>query len=144
MDIGEYWFMQDDAPQHRTARVFDISTVYLEQELSLINIQNRCPRTLYWSTYSPDRNPCDFYLRDHVRGFVYKKKPTDLISLKGSIIHSSAIIKKKALEIVTDNFVTRLCHYITYEGSHFKASCIKFLSSLLFSDKKNVFIKNFF
>ncbi|GBM63143.1 hypothetical protein AVEN_202580-1 [Araneus ventricosus] len=61
----------------------------LEPELSSINTQTvilvlQCP------PYSPDLNPCVFFLWGHMKDLVYKKKPTDLISLKRSITDTFA------------------------------------------------------
>ncbi|GBN04750.1 hypothetical protein AVEN_63723-1 [Araneus ventricosus] len=47
----------------------------------------------------------------HMKDLVYKKKPTDLISLKRSITDSFASIKSKTLGLATDNFVTSLGYF---------------------------------
>ncbi|GBN27963.1 hypothetical protein AVEN_105622-1 [Araneus ventricosus] len=72
------------------------------------------------NAYSPDLNPCDSFLWGHMKDLVYKKKPTDLISLKRFITDSFVNIKRKTLELVTDNFVTRLRYCIISDGSHFE------------------------
>ena len=54
----------------------------------------------------------------HMKDLMYKKKLTDLISLKKSIPDSFASIKRETFEQVTDNFVTRLCYCIASEGPH--------------------------
>ncbi|GBL84814.1 hypothetical protein AVEN_93846-1 [Araneus ventricosus] len=75
---------------------------------------------LHWLPYSPDLNPCDFFLWGHIKDLANKKKPTELISLKRSITDSFAGIKRKNRENATDNFVTRLRYCITSDGSHFE------------------------
>ena len=65
-------------------------------------------------------NSCDFYTWGNVKDLVYKKKPTDINSLKKSITDSFASIKREALEQVTHNFVTSLPYCIDSEGSHFE------------------------
>ncbi|GBN50973.1 hypothetical protein AVEN_43092-1 [Araneus ventricosus] len=59
-----------------------------------------------------------FFLWGHIKDLVYKKKPTDLI--KRSITDSFASVKRKTLELVTDNFVTRFRYCITSDGSYFE------------------------
>ncbi|GBM95650.1 hypothetical protein AVEN_130011-1 [Araneus ventricosus] len=76
------------------------------------------PGALYWPPYSPNLNPCDFFLWGHMKDLVCKEKPTDLISIKRSITDSISSIKRKTLELVTDSFVTRLSYCITSDGSH--------------------------
>ncbi|GBN36265.1 hypothetical protein AVEN_57767-1 [Araneus ventricosus] len=90
----------------------------LEHELSPINTQTVI--LVHWPPYSPDLNPCDFFLWGHMKDLVYKKKPTDLINLKKYITDTFASIKRKTLELVTDNFVTMLRYCITSDGSHFE------------------------
>ncbi|GBM38254.1 hypothetical protein AVEN_47347-1 [Araneus ventricosus] len=81
---------------------------------------NSYPGALYWRPYSPDLNSCDSFLWDHMKDLVYKKKPTDLISIKRSITYSFGSIKKNPLELVIDNFVTTLRYCITSDGYHFE------------------------
>ncbi|GBM77085.1 hypothetical protein AVEN_179862-1 [Araneus ventricosus] len=79
----------------------------------------RNPGALHWPSYSPDLNPYDFFLWGRMKQLVYNK-PTDIISLKRFITDSFASIKRKALELVTANFVVRLCYCIISDGSHFE------------------------
>ncbi|GBM10114.1 hypothetical protein AVEN_92931-1 [Araneus ventricosus] len=95
---------------------------------------NSYPGALHWPPYSPDLNTCDFFLWGHVKDLVYKKKSADLISLKRTITDSFASIRRKTLELVTDNFATGLRYCITSDGSHFEN--IKILFNVLFNKKK--------
>ena len=112
--------MQEGAPPHRTGRVFDTINSVFGTRVIAYQYPNNHPGALHWPPYSPDRNPCDFYLWGHMKDLVYKKNPTDLNSLKKSITDSFASIKRETLEQVTDNFVTRLRYCIASEGSYFE------------------------
>ncbi|GBL55045.1 hypothetical protein AVEN_167792-1, partial [Araneus ventricosus] len=96
---------------------------------------NSYPGALHWPPYSPDLNPCYFFLWGHMKDLVYKKKPTDLISLKRSITASFANIKRKTLELVTDNFVTSCAIVIPLTVLTLKTFCIKILFNVLFNKK---------
>ncbi|GBM63320.1 hypothetical protein AVEN_11383-1 [Araneus ventricosus] len=84
-------------------------TLCLEPELSPINTQTVILAHRRRPPCSPDLNPCDFFLWVQRKDLVYKKKLTDLIGLRRSITDSFASIKRKSLELVTDNFAL-LCH----------------------------------
>ncbi|GBL96623.1 hypothetical protein AVEN_207789-1 [Araneus ventricosus] len=106
-------------PHHRTDSVFDTINSVFGALVIVYQYPKSYPGALHWPPYSPDLNPCDFFLWGHMKDLVYRKKPTDLISLKKSITDSFASIKRKTLELVTDKFVTRLRYCITSEDSDF-------------------------
>ncbi|GBN29689.1 hypothetical protein AVEN_63912-1 [Araneus ventricosus] len=81
---------------------------------------NSYPGPFHWPPILPNLNPCDFFHWGRMKDLKFKKKPTDFISLKRSITDAFASIKRKILELVTDNFVTRLRYCITSDGSHFE------------------------
>ncbi|GBO14968.1 hypothetical protein AVEN_101186-1 [Araneus ventricosus] len=95
--------------------------VCLESELSPINTQTVILVHCIGKPYSPTLNPSDFFLWGHTKDLVYKKKPTDLISLNRSITDSVARTKRKTLELVTDNFVTMLLYCVTSDGFYFES-----------------------
>ncbi|GBM52018.1 hypothetical protein AVEN_122384-1 [Araneus ventricosus] len=107
-------------PHHRTDTVLETINSVFGSRVIAYQYPNSYPDALHWPPYSPDMNPCDFFLWGHMKDLVFKKKPTDLISLKRSIINSFANFKRKTLELVTDNFVTRLRYCATSDGSHFE------------------------
>ncbi|GBN05388.1 hypothetical protein AVEN_142329-1 [Araneus ventricosus] len=107
-------------PHHRTDIMFDTINSVFATRVIAYRYPNNYPGALRWSPYSPDLNPFHFFLWGQMKDLVYNKKPTDLISLKRSISNSFASIKRRTLELVTDNFVTRLSYCITSDGSHFE------------------------
>ncbi|GBN85871.1 hypothetical protein AVEN_38515-1 [Araneus ventricosus] len=107
-------------PHHRSDRVFHPNNSVFGTRVIAYQYPNSYIGEFHRPHISPDLNPCDFFLWGHMKDLVYKKKPTDFISLKGSITDSFASIKRKTLELVTDNFVTRLRYCINSDGSHFE------------------------
>ncbi|GBN57513.1 hypothetical protein AVEN_177519-1 [Araneus ventricosus] len=106
-------------PHHRTDSVFDANNSVFGNQVIAYQYPNSYPGPFNWPPISPDLNPCDFFLWGHMKDLECKKKPTDFNSLKRSITDSFPSIKRKAFELVTDNFVTRLRYCITCDGSHF-------------------------
>ena len=101
MNTSGYWFMQEGAPPlYRTGRVLDTINSEFGTRVIAYQYPNNPPGALHWPAYSPDRNPCDFYLWGPMKDLVYKK-PTDLNSLKKSITDSFESIKRETLELIT-------------------------------------------
>ncbi|GBO37241.1 hypothetical protein AVEN_145175-1 [Araneus ventricosus] len=107
-------------PHHRIDSVFDTIITMFGNRVIAYQYPNSYPGALHCPPYLPDLNPCDFFLWGYTKDLVYKKKPTDLISFKRSVTGSLASIKRKTLELVTDNFVTRLRYCIISDGCHFE------------------------
>ncbi|GBM92383.1 hypothetical protein AVEN_213222-1 [Araneus ventricosus] len=81
-------------PHHRTDSVFDtINSVF-----GTLVIAYQYPNS-YWPPYSPDLNPCDFFLWGHMKDLEYKKKPTDFISLKRPQLTPVQALKEKLLNL---------------------------------------------
>ncbi|GBO03824.1 hypothetical protein AVEN_254314-1 [Araneus ventricosus] len=107
-------------PHHRTDSVFDANNIVFGTRVIAYQYTKCFLGAFHWPPISPDLNPCAFFLWCHMKDLEYKKKPTDFISLKRFITDSFASIKRKTLQLLTDNFVTRLRYCITCDGSHFE------------------------
>ena len=75
---------------------------------------------LEWPPYSPDINPCDFYLWGHLKDRVYRTPPRTLDDLKKAITEQVKAIESQVLERVVANFEKRLRDLIASDGGHFE------------------------
>ena len=69
-------------------------------------------------TYSPDLNPCDFYLWGYLKGRVYTNPvPKTIGDLKKNIRREVRKIKPDTLKKVSENVLTRLQKVLSTKGS---------------------------
>jgi Helix-turn-helix domain (DUF4817) len=121
VDISSAFFQQDGAKPHTANRVLDfIETVFGDRVLS-----NRYPERFnegyHWPPYSPDINPCDFYLWGYLKDRVYENNPHSVEELEIAIRNEIVNINAATLESVVGNFAHRLemiCE--AGDGGHFE------------------------
>lgn len=75
------------------------------------NIADRPP-------YSPDLNPCDFFLWGHLKDRVYRENPGTIDALKESIERETRGISQDTLKNLVQGFKSRLHVVIEEEGAH--------------------------
>jgi len=73
--IEGYWFMQDGALPHRTNAVFELLDEHFPGRVLGLGYGDKHSGGLDWPPYSPDLNPCDFYLWGFLKDEVYQTKP---------------------------------------------------------------------
>ena len=72
----------------------------------------------FWPPYSPDLNPCDFYLWGYLKSRVYSNPTPDTINdLKSNIRREIRRINNETLTKVSDNFVSRMKKVISSKGA---------------------------
>lgn len=62
INTGEYYFMQENVLLYRKGTVFDTIKSVFGTRFTTYKYSNSYPIRLHWQHYSPDMNPCDFYL----------------------------------------------------------------------------------
>ena len=83
--IKTFHFMQDGATLHRTKEVFEaIYSVYGNRVIRL-GYPKFAHEEIEWSQYSPDLNPCDFFLSGYIKDHCYSKNPTTTEELMKAI-----------------------------------------------------------
>lgn len=60
--VDDFWFMQDGATPHRTIDVFNLLDEHFHGRVIGLNYESRYGCGIEWPPYSPDLNPCDYYL----------------------------------------------------------------------------------
>lgn len=115
--LTTHFFMQDGAPPHRKGEVVD----WLADQFDGRLIAKKANREwLQWAPYSPDLNPCDFFLWGTIKDKVYKDNPLTLNELKLKITEEIGKITLETCSKVMDNFVLRLKKVQEQHGSHFE------------------------
>lgn len=117
---GSYVFQQDGARPHRTFEVFEVIKKQFGQRVIALDYNKHFTGGLSWPPYSPDLNPCDFYLWGYLKDQVYKSKPKDVPELKKAITEAAKNINQEVLKSVMANLKKR-CQYVLVRcGSHFE------------------------
>lgn len=112
--IQNYHFMQDGAPPHRKDIVLNYLKSKFENRLIALGTD------FAWPPYSPDLNPYDFFLWDHLKDKVFNEQFNDIETLKKKIISVSRSIKTEILTNVFKSFVHRLEMTKSKAGHHFQ------------------------
>lgn len=73
---------------------------------------------LDWAPYSPDLNPCDFFLWGYLKDQVYRRKPRSIEEVKEAVAQTLQGISQETLKSVIGGFETRLHAVIEKEGAH--------------------------
>lgn len=112
------WFMQDGARPHRTTAVFEFLEEYFSERVIALHYSRVTGIGMDWPPYSPDLNPCDFFLWGYLKDTVYSRNPQTLEQLQQFICEACASISVETLQRVTSNFILRLRHVIAVKGGH--------------------------
>lgn len=105
------WFMQDGAPPHCSKD----SLAWLETQFGSRIISRRSE--FAWPPYSPDLNPCDFYLWGYLKSKVYSDPvPKTIEQLKENIIREVRKIKRSSIKAAIDNSLPRYQHVLSHKG----------------------------
>lgn len=118
--ITDFTFMQDGATPHRTREAFEtINSAFCGRVLPL-HFNKHYPSGIDWPPYSPDLNPCDFFLWGYLKDQVYHRNPNSIPELVSAVKESVETIETSTLESVIGNFEKRLRAVIQTEGDHFE------------------------
>ncbi|GFX82136.1 transposable element tc3 transposase [Trichonephila clavipes] len=106
-------FMQDGAPPHITACVKGVLQHHFTEKrvISRQFLHLRPPR-------SPDLNPCDFWLWDHLRQLVSCDKPRTLPDLKDSISRHVLNMSQNTLRSTVEHVILRFQIVAENDGHH--------------------------
>lgn len=116
--IEDFWFMQDGARPHRTKEVFNSLDEHFHGRVIGLDYETRFGCGIEWPPYSPDLNPCDFYLWGTLKERVYRQRPRSIESLKTNITEEIFKIKAEECKRVIGSFEKRLKLVQENEGSH--------------------------
>lgn len=107
LNYKEYYFVQDNAPPHKKESV----QKWLESKFG-----NRFVGKDDWPPYSPDLDPCDFFLWGYLKPRVYFPLPKTIDQLKSNIEREIKNISNEMLGKVFLNFEKRLIEVVKHKG----------------------------
>lgn len=129
--------MQDGARPHRTHQVFSVLNDFFGSRLIGLDTPSIFTGAIECPPYSPDLNPCDFWLWSFLKDHIYKRNPKNIDELENAINDGVASIDPGMLDRVIDNFAARLQYIISSEGRHFENILNQILHKLCIICKKN-------
>ncbi|GFS75525.1 PPDK_N domain-containing protein, partial [Nephila pilipes] len=94
--VQGHWFMQDGARPHRTADVFEVLNEHFSDRIIGLDYPSHFQGGIEWPPYSPDLNPCDYYLSGYLKSKVLQTSPTNLPELKTAITTAVDTIDSEA------------------------------------------------
>lgn len=116
--LDESWFMQDGARPHTSNENLQfLNTAFGGRVISnrfTINFDSG----LEWPPYSPDLNPCDFFLWGYLKDRVFVADPQNLEELEDSILHEIENIPTEMLRKTVSSLPKRLQLLIEANGGH--------------------------
>lgn len=116
--VRGWWFMQDGARPHRTTEVFDYLDEHFSGRVIGLDYESRYGGGMDWPLYSPDLNPCDFFLWGYLKDRIYRNEPSTIEDLKAKIVQECHTISVDTFSKVIGGFKRRLAAVIEQEGLH--------------------------
>ena len=110
-------WQQDGAKPHQAVMVMNwLDTIFKERMLAI-----KCIRGDTWAPYSPDCNPCDFFLWGYLKEKVYHPLPVTLEALKRKITREftripELMVKKAVLNMKKRGRLMAECEGRQFEG----------------------------
>lgn len=116
--IDRYWFMQDGALPHRTNDVFQLLDDHFAGRVLGLGYSSRHNGGIDWAPYSPDLNPCDFFLWGYLKDKVYCNNPKTIDDLKENIKKEIFGVDQDMMKRVIKGFERRLHAVVEAQGAH--------------------------
>lgn len=116
--VDDYWFMQDGALPHRTNAAFELLNEHFTGRVIGLGYEDRYEGGIDWPPYSPDLNPCDFFLWGYLKDTIYKNGVKSIEDIKAKLVETIQKIQPSVLESVVGAFENRLRAVIEAEGAH--------------------------
>ena len=112
VDKNTVIYQQDGAPPHCS----NISLEFLRRHFPGDQLISRCT-DFSWLPYSPDLNPCDYFLWRYLKERIYQNNPQTLPALKDNIKREIRSIPADMIGRVIDNFNARVRTVIRQHGA---------------------------
>ena len=113
--LKKCWFMQDGAPPHCSKESLDWLETHFKDRLISRNAG------FLWPPYSPDLNPCDFFLWGYLKSKVFTNPtPKTTEELKENIRKEARKLKLDTVKSAVDNCLTRYQHVLSNKGRWFE------------------------
>ena len=118
--IASFWFQQDGARPSRSRDVFSLLYEHFGNQVIALDFKNHFEGGMDWPPYSPDLNPCDFFLWGYLKDRVYQEPHSSLSQLESALVREVSAIEVTTLKSVLRSFANRLDFVIKHQGAHFE------------------------
>ena len=115
----ELWFQQDGATAHTS-----VQSIGLVKQMFPGRVVSK-RGDVGWPPYSPDLNPCDFFLWGYLKDRVYRSGPNSLEALETAIREEIDNIPLQMCQTVMQAFRDSLQTCIDVRGEHLKNQILK-------------------
>ena len=105
--------MQDGASPHTAKDTIKFLTKYFGERVISYKSTN------IWPPYSPDMNPCDFFLWGYLKDKVFTENPVSCNDIKNHATKICSSITIETCKKVINNLSIRLRCCVTKNGKHF-------------------------
>jgi transposase len=105
--------MQDGASPHTAKQTIELLKKYFGEKIISNKLED------FWPPYSPDLNPCDYFLWGFLKDKVFSEKINNCNELKEKITQICSEIKEEICKKVINNLIYRLHYCIKKSGKHF-------------------------
>ena len=110
-DISTVTYQKDGAPHYCSDRSLEFLSRYFPGN-RFISRRTDFP----WPPYSPDLNPCDYFLWGYLKERIYDNNPQTLADLKDNVRRETRRMSADMIGRVIDNFNVRVAATIRQEG----------------------------
>ena len=112
------WFQQDGARPHTNPEVLEFRHSKFQHRTVFIPYPQQFQCGFSWPPWTPDLNPCDYFLWGYLKDKVFSSAPRTLPQLKEKIKESCAQVTGGMLTRVVQNFVLLLQAVRESQGAH--------------------------
>lgn len=120
---GSY-LMQDGATPHTCDLTLDYLRPHFGNRIVSGRYRQRYGYGLTWPAYSPDMNPCDFFLWGYLKDRVYENRPRTIPELKTEILAKASNIPPDVLRRTVLNFKKRCQGVRAAKGRHIEHTAL--------------------
>ncbi|GBM12636.1 hypothetical protein AVEN_46129-1 [Araneus ventricosus] len=114
------WFMQDEARQHHTEKVFRFFDEYFGNRVIALDYPKFTGAGMDWPPYSPDLTPCEYFLWGALKDTVYGNHPSTLGEFESAICVACNSVSVETLKDMMSRFILRLRHLIFSNDENFE------------------------
>ncbi|GBL73903.1 hypothetical protein AVEN_230847-1 [Araneus ventricosus] len=103
-----------------TADIFEVFYEHFCTRIIGLDYPSHFQGVIEWPQFSPDLNPCDFYLWDYLNSKRWQTNPKTFPELKAVVTNAVGTIHNEVSSRLMDGFQNRLIAIFVKEGGHFE------------------------
>lgn len=119
-ELGDAFLMQDGATPHTANKTLQFLHKIFKNRVISGKFKDLFNCGYSWPPYSPDLNPCDFFLWGYLKQRVYSRQPSTIEDMEEMIAQEVEAMTEELLTRVIRSFERRLKSVIDAKGCHFE------------------------